>query len=244
MKARGMRVLIFNQKGGVGKTTTAINLGAGLSRLDDRDVTLVDLDPQAHLTVGLGFRTAPSDWNVSSWLAGDAGEPCAVTERLFLVPGDHEPVADRKITEPWSRFHGHVIVDAPPSWGDDVATLIGGADWVLSPLEPDVLSLQGISRLLRTLDSVCIPWSRTRLLLCRFDERLVLHRQIRERLAGKFSGLLLPMVIRNSVRLTEAPGYGQTIFDYAPQSSGAQDYEALAGALLSALAVEAQTGFS
>lgn len=239
--ARGMRVLIFNQKGGVGKTTTAINLGAGLARLDDRMVTLVDLDPQAHLTVGLGFRTAASDWNVSRWLAGAPGEPSTLAERLRLVPGDSEPAPDRTIAEPWARFDGHVIVDAPPSWGTDVAALIGGADWVLSPLEPDILSLQGISRLLRVLDHGHVSWDRVRLLLCRFDERLVLHRQIRDRLAGKFDGLLLPMVIRNSVRLAEAPGYGQTIFDYAPQSSGAQDYTALTETLLSAWSTDART---
>lgn len=229
-----MKVVIFNQKGGVGKTTTAINLGCGLARWDSEPVTLVDLDPQTHLSAALGFRAETLSWNVSDWLAGaTAGEgPKRIGERLDLVPGDCNPPPARKLTRRLDDLAGHLVVDAPPTWNDEVASLLAACDCVLTPLEPEFLSMQGISRLMQRMEAAGISWSRLRLLLCRYDQRLAVHREVRARLADRFGEHLLPGVIRNNVRLAEAPGYGQSIFDYAPDSAGANDYCALVHTLI------------
>jgi chromosome partitioning protein len=223
-----MLIFVFNQKGGVGKTTTALNLGAGLARGGHEPVTLVDLDPQTHLTAALGYRAESCGWNVTDWLAGRAGQPLAMAERLFLVPGDCNPPGPRITGVPPNGEPGFVIVDGPPVWNDEVAGFMARADWVLTPLEPEFLSMQGISRLLQKMERNRIPWRRLRLLLCRYDGRLGVHREVRAKLRQRFDANLLTVEIRNSVRLAEAPGHGKSIFDHAPHSTGAEDYAALA----------------
>jgi chromosome partitioning protein len=224
-----MKILIFNQKGGVGKTTTAVNLGAALARLGRDRVTLVDLDPQTHLTAAWGLRAESHSWNVSGWLAGEPGQPVAIGERLFLVPGDCQATEPRPFANPLITTDGVVIIDAPPSWNDTVARLMTDIDRVLTPLEADFLGMQGINRLLQTMKRADVSWSRLRLLVCRYDVRLAIHREVRERLVQRFrNGALLPVVVRSSVRLAEAPGFGVSIFDHAPASTGAMDYEAVA----------------
>lgn len=224
--------MIFNQKGGVGKTTTALNLGAALARWGNDPVTLVDLDPQTHLTAALGYRAETLDWNVSDWLAGERGGERHIGERLELVPGDCDPQPGREIGRNLNAVAGHVIIDAPPAWNDELAVLLRDCDWVLTPMEPEFLSMQGISRLMQRMERHGIPWTRLRLLLCRYDDRLTVHRDVRARLAERFGNHLLPVAVRNNVRLAESPGYGQSIFDYAPGSAGAEDYFALTKALL------------
>ena len=109
-------------------------------------------------------------------------------------------------------------------------------DVILTPLEPDFLGMQGFNRLLQTMKKHGAPWSRLRILICRYVDRLAIHREVRERLGQLFaSGTLLPVVIRNSVRLAEAPGFGRHIFDHAPESTGAERLrgggEAVAGGM-------------
>jgi chromosome partitioning protein len=228
-----MRVLVYNQKGGCGKTTTAINLGAAMARLGDEVVTLVDLDPQTHLTAALGRRVDGSAWTVTQWLAGVQGSALPVSERLFLVPGDCEAQEPRPFGNPLAGASGIILIDAPPVWSATIARLMAECDVILTPLEPDFLGMQGFNRLLQTMKKHGAPWGRLRILICRYVDHLAIHRQVRERLGELFaSGTLLPVVIRNSVRLAEAPGFGRHIFDHAPESSGACDYEAAARLLL------------
>jgi len=227
-----MKIMIFNQKGGVGKTTTALNLGAGLARWGNKQVTLVDLDPQTHLSAAMGFRAETLTWNVSDWLAGtpetsEGAGAKRISERLDLVPGDCNPKSGRKMQRNLDDMTGHLVIDAPPTWNDEVADLMTVCDYVLTPMEPQFLSMQGISRLMQQMKTAGIPWSCLRLLLCRYDQRLAVHREVRDLLTERFGVHLLPGVIRNNVRLAEAPGYGQNIFDYAPDSAGAEDYYAL-----------------
>jgi chromosome partitioning protein len=222
-----MNILIFNQKGGVGKTTTALNLGAGLARFGNSPVTLVDLDPQTHLTAALGHRAEDFAWNVSDWLAGKPGKSLEIAENLSLIAGDCNPATEPEISSSRMKPEGFVVIDAPPVWNSSVARLMVEADWILTPLEPEFLSMQGVSRLFKTMEKFNIPRTKLRLLLCRYDARLLVHRETRESLTQRFSDNFFGGVIRKSVRLAESPGYGYSIFDYAPDSSGANDYLSL-----------------
>jgi len=228
-----MKILIFNQKGGVGKTTTALNLGAGIANASGKTVTLVDLDPQTHLTAAMGLRAETFAWNVSHWLAGTQQyQAQVISEQLQFIAGDCNPVLQRSINTPLITQTDYVVIDAPPMWTPEVAQLMQLCDWVLTPMEPEFLSMQGISRLMQRMEMENIPWSRLRLLLCRYDDRLLVHREVRARLLERFGEHLLPEVIRNNIRLAESPGYGQNIFDYAPSSAGAEDYAALVKAIM------------
>ena len=221
-----MNILIFNQKGGVGKTTTALNLGVGLSRLGKNRVTLVDLDPQTHLTVALGFQTERFTWNVTDWLTGRVGEPQIIDERLSLIAGHYDFSDAVEFTTVPNR-NGVVIIDSPPVWNKTVARLMEQVDWIITPLEPEFMSTQGVSCLIKSMEKNHISREKLRLLLCRYDTRLITHREIREKLQQRFGDNLLGCVIRKSVRLAESPSYGWSIFDYAPDSAGASDYTAL-----------------
>lgn len=232
-----MRVLIYNQKGGVGKTTTSVNLGAGLLRSGAGSVLLADLDPQMHLTAGLGFLDNSYEWTTTQWLQNIEGRAfeCASEPGLRLVPGNAERIAaDAEISRnPDEGGADWVIMDAPPSWEPWIADLMRNVDVILCPLEPDFLGLQGLNRLLRTMREAKIEWSKLRLLLTRFDGRLSVHREVRGRLDDRFGeGMVLPATIRRSVRLAEAPGQGLSIFGHAPGTPVAQDYLALADTLL------------
>ena len=226
-----MRVMICNQKGGVGKTTTAVNLGAALARAGAGRVLLVDLDPQMHLTASLGLQS--EGWDVADWLSGRAGRPLAVPDEpgLFLVPGASEAVADLP-ADPAAAGFDWLVIDAPPNWSDAIAGLMRGADIVLCPLEPDFLGLQGLNRLLRTMQAAGLDWGRLRLLATRVSDRLAVHREVRARPAERFGETLLPVAIRASVKLAEAPGRGRTIFTHAPASTGAADHADLARLLM------------
>ena len=228
-----MRVLIYNQKGGVGKTTTAVNLGAALAHAGAGRVVLADLDPQMHLTAALGV--GPCAWDVRHWLAGQPGEPLLIAGEagLSLVPGAPEiAVAGSGKTPPLCGADW-LLIDAAPGWTVELTQLMASADIILCPLEADFLGMQGLNRLLRTMQDAGVSWEKLRLLLTRYSDRLTVHREVRARLAARFGDMLLPVTIRTSVRLAEAPGQGRTIFAHAPSSSGAADYATLADLILS-----------
>lgn len=223
-----MRILIHNQKGGVGKTTTAANLAAALVRGGHAPrVVLADLDPQMHLTAMLGGEPNPGPHplvqefgrpDLACTAMPVAGEP-----GLALFPAGAGQEGAGIGPSDW------VIADTAPVWSGQVAALAHWADVVLCPLEPDFLGLSGAGRLLQQMDGCGIGRSRLRFLLCRYVPRLALHRDVRASLAARFgSELLLPVEIRNSVRLAEAGGHGATVFSHAPGSTGCTDHASLA----------------
>jgi chromosome partitioning protein len=238
-----MRLLIHNQKGGVGKTTTAANLGAALLRSGvARRVLLADMDPQMHLTAMLGHGATAHGWTVADWLDGQAAtfpaDALAVPDEpgLALVPGcaDTVPaVAPPATGGDWTGADwtgaDWTVIDSAPAWSDHMAILAAWADLILCPLEPDFLGLSGVSRLLLRFDAAGIARSRLRFLPCRVNPRLSIHREVQARLIERLGPeMVLPVAIRASVRLSEAPGFGQTIFSHAPGSTGCDDYLALA----------------
>ena len=237
-----MRILIYNQKGGVGKTTTAINLSAALA-LDGQSVTLADLDPQGQLTDALGVKPSVSSAD-ASWLTQPAapeqvyhagtGVPVIAGHAGVLNLGSG-PLCLGAIPSDW------LIMDAPPAWSDEIGRIAARCDMVLCPLEPDFLGLNALDPMIARLKEAGMAAPALRILITRYSNRVPVHRQARGDLIDRFgSDTVLPVIIRSSMRLAEAPAAGQTIFDFAPHSTGASDYAQLARLLIAARTKEGE----
>ncbi|MEZ5330489.1 MAG: ParA family protein [Thermoanaerobaculia bacterium] len=246
------RVLaVANQKGGVGKTTTAINLGAALAALERR-VLLVDCDPQGNATRGLGVEVeAPHLYHV---LAGEADLTDAVRatglEGLEIVPSSRDLVGaeveladvdawqhvlERRIEPLRERYHT-ILLDCPPSLGRLTVNALTAADGVLVPLQCEYFALEGISELAQTVERVRAAANPglaiTGILLTMYDERTNLSKDVADEIRRHFGARVYRTVVPRNVRLAEAPSHGLPALLYDIKSSGSQAYLALARELL------------
>lgn len=239
-----MRIIaIANQKGGVGKTTSTINIGAGLSELKKR-VLLVDLDPQAHLTYSLGIQAHELKISVYNLLTGGASLEEVLIDRqgLHILPSNLElsgmeiEIAGIKggeflLKEALEQVDGSydfALIDCPPSLGPLTVNALTSAYGVYIPLQVEYLALQGLSMLLRTVEVVQDRLNRrleiAGIIGTRYDSRKRLNKEIIAKIEGYFGKKLFNTLIRDNVSLAEAPGFGQSIFEYKPRSYGAEDY--------------------
>jgi chromosome partitioning protein len=259
------KIAIINQKGGVGKTTTAVNLSAGLADTGQR-VCLIDLDPQAHATLHVGLNPGPDDKSIYDVLT--ANTPLAevrhqVSPNLSIV-GSHINLAAAEVElagvvgrelilrdqlqqdEPHAQFD-YMLIDCPPSLGILTINALACVDEVFIPLQPHFLALHGLSKLLETIDLVSRRLNpRLRLsgvVLCMFDSGTRLAGEVARDIDEFFSrsrrqaspwaqAQPFSTRIRRNIRLAEAPSFGQSIFHYAPDSNGAEDYRRLTGEVL------------
>ncbi len=238
-------IALINQKGGVGKTTSTINLGAGLAMLG-KSVLLVDLDPQAHLTYGLGIAAHDLVYTVYEVLRGEVTAQEAILKRdqLEVLPSslglsaaemELSGMAGREflLKEALANLPARdfVLLDCPPSLGLLTLNALTAAQEVFIPLQTEFLALQGMSKLIDTINVVKKRLNRTLtisgIIGTQFDGRKNLNREVVEKIREYFADKLFETLIHDNVALAEAPSYGQTIFEYRPDCRGAQDYLAL-----------------
>jgi chromosome partitioning protein len=249
----GKILAITNQKGGVGKTTTAINLAAALAANDLR-VLVIDSDPQGNATTGMGATKDPTRPSLYQVLLGAAEIEDAIVhtgfEGLDLVPGDKNLVgANLELVDtPRREFrlrdkvnaaraqYDFILIDCPPAL--DLLTLnaLIAADSVLVPIQCEFFALEGISELMDTIQRIRDSFEHhleiEGILLTMFDDRTNLTRQVANDLRDFFRDQVFETVIPRSIRLAEAPSHGQTILAYDVRSRGAESYIRLAKEIL------------
>jgi chromosome partitioning protein len=250
----GRVIAIANQKGGVGKTTTAINLGAALAR-QEMWTLIIDCDPQANTTGGLGLARDPARKTLYHALMLDLPLKELVLntpiEGLHLIPSNKNLVgatlelADRpdrektlrKKMENFRNEFNYILLDCPPAL--DLLTLnaLVAADSVIVPVQCEYFALEGVSELIDTLIRIRRSHNRSLavegILLTMFDERTNLAHQVRDDLRDFFGDQVFSTVIPRNVRLAEAPSFGQPIFLYDPDCKGATSYLELAKEVMS-----------
>lgn len=237
-------VCIVNQKGGTGKTTTAINLGSALASLGKK-VLLIDLDPQANLTYSFGISSP--DGTIAEVLQAKQTIQTILVKRegLSMVPSsvslaDVEISLANKIGRERMLEHclaglkgyDYVFIDSPPSLSILTINALSTANEVLIPAQMEILSLQGLTQLLDTINEVRQVLNKNLkvagIIACMYDSRRRLSNEVLAQIKGGLKEKIFKTVIRENVRIAEAPSFAKSVLAYAPGSHGAEDYLSLA----------------
>lgn len=252
----GKVISIFNQKGGVGKTTTSINLSAGLGKLG-KSILLIDLDPQGNSTSGLGLEKREIEKLIYNVLAMDLPINEAIlptsAENLYIIPsnnqlagleielakeGNWEERLKSKIKDIKDQYD-FIFIDCPPSLGILSVISLIASDSVIIPIQCEYFALEGVSQLFETIELVKRSYNPNLeiegVVLSMFDGRTNLSIQVVEEVKNYFKGKVYTSIIPRNVRLAEAPSHGLSIMDYDLKSKGAESYMDLAEEFLDSL---------
>ncbi len=239
----GQIISLLNHKGGVGKTTSTIGIGAGLVQLGKK-VLLVDLDPQANLTLSLGVPRQPI--TIYESIRGE-GEltPYTVKENMDVIPStldlsgaEMELINEagrefilRELFEPALEEYDYIIIDCPPSLGLLTLNALTCSNYIIIPLQTEFLALQGLTKINQVISKVKFRLNK-KLEICgviatMYDNRKVLNREVVETIKKYFKTKVFKTYIRDNVALAEAPASRKDIFEYNARSNGAKDYLSL-----------------
>ncbi|NJO00475.1 MAG: ParA family protein [Bacteroidia bacterium] len=240
-------ISLINHKGGVGKTTTTLNLGKALA-MQGRKVLIVDIDPQSNLSVSIGIRNP--EVNIYDAICGDKELPVRKLEdNFFIVPADlNLSMADvqlqsgvggyfkfKKALSPIAQDYEFILVDCPPSLGILTMNALIASNEVLIVVQSEFLSIEGLTTITNLLEEMSsnlgISWKITGFLLTQTNHTVV-SKSVSEGLRERFGEHVFNTAIRRNISLVEASGLQQDIFSYAPASHGAKDYLALAKEIL------------
>ncbi|MCD2258756.1 AAA family ATPase [Psychroserpens luteolus] len=245
----GKIIAIANQKGGVGKTTTSVNLAASLGVLEKK-VLLIDADPQANATSGLGIDVEQVEIGTYQLLEHTASaEECIIETdspnvdiipahidlvaiEIELVDKDEREYMLRKAVSHLKSSYDYILIDCAPSLGLLTLNALTASDSVIIPIQCEYFALEGLGKLLNTVKSVQkihnTELDIEGMLLTMFDQRLRLSNQVVEEVQKHFSDMVFETIIQRNVRLGEAPSYGESIIKYDVSSKGATNYLSLA----------------
>jgi chromosome partitioning protein len=236
-------ISISNHKGGVGKTTSAINIGAGLNKLGKR-VLLIDLDPQANLSQSLGL--TDQERTIYGAIRGEYKlQPIEITKGLEVIPStldlsgaEVEMSGEagreyilRELLEPIRAYYDYILIDSPPSLGLLTINSFTASDEIFIPLQAQYLALQGLTKLLEVVEKIKKRLNKDLkvggVLITQYDSRKVLNRDVVATIEAHFKGIVFKSRIRDNVALAEAPAQSLDIFRYNAKSYGAEDYLSL-----------------